>query len=144
MFSALLINGVPVECINQAAITYRVPAVLIVSVLLTEGGKPGSMIANKNGTFDYGPMQINTLWLDKVKPYGFSEHDIRYDPCINVWVGTWILGQRIADATDVWYGVGSYNSYSLPQNYRYKNKVSGVYARLHRYLSMPTKAEVAK
>jgi len=137
MVSALLINGVPVECINQAAVTYHVPAVLIVSVLLTEGGKVGSMTSNTNGTFDYGPMQINTVWLDKIKPYGFSEHSIQYDPCVNVWVGTWILSQRIADATDVWYGVGSYNSYSLPQNYRYKHKVSNVYARLHRYLALP-------
>jgi len=141
MISALLINGVPVECINQAAITYRVPAVLIVSVLLTEGGKIGSMTPNKNGTFDYGPMQINTVWLDKVKPYGFTEHDIQYNPCVNVWIGAWILGQRIADATDVWYGIGSYNSYSLPQNYRYKNKVSDIYSRLHRYLDAPTKEQ---
>jgi len=137
MASALLINGVPVECINQAAISYHVPAVLIVSVLLTEGGRIGSMTPNTNGTFDYGPMQINTVWLSKIKPYGISEHDIQYDPCVNVGVGAWILGQRIADSPDVWYGIGSYNSYSLSQNSHYKHKVSNVYERLHRYLSSP-------
>lgn len=143
MVSALLIHGVPIECINKAAITYRVPAQLIVSVLLTEGGKVGSMTPNQNGTFDYGPMQINTVWLDKIKPYGFTEHAIQYDPCVNVWVGTWILGQRIASTTDLWYGVGSYNSYSLPQNYHYKNKVSGIYSLLHRYLATSGKSQTA-
>ncbi|MDF2867743.1 MAG: trbN, partial [Gammaproteobacteria bacterium] len=90
---ALLINDVPIECINQAAISYYVPAALIISVLRTEGGRNGMAKSNKNGTFDYGPMQINTLWLDKIKSFGYTAHDLQFNPCKNVEVGTWILSQ---------------------------------------------------
>lgn len=137
MLSALLVNGVPIECINHAAIAYHVPATLITSILLTEGGKVGSATPNKNGSYDYGPMQINTIWLNKLHEFGITQDDIQYNPCINVWVGTWILSQRIADATNLSYGVGSYNSYSPPQNYRYRTKVSGVYNNLNYLLSIP-------
>lgn len=141
--SALIIHDVPIECINKAAITYHVPATLIVSVLLTENGRAGSATWNTNGTYDYGPMQINTIWLNKIKPYGITKDDIQYNACTNVWVGTWILSQRIADSNNLSYGVGSYNSYSLPQNYRYSNKVSTKYQQLQRYLSSPLPKEVA-
>lgn len=141
MPSALIINDVPIECINQAAVAYHVPAMLIISVLLTEQGRKGSATANTNGTFDYGPMQINTIWLNKLRPYGYTKEDIQYNPCANVWVGTWILSQRIADADitgyGIGYGVGSYNSYTPNKNYRYKSKVSSAYNLLIRYLSTP-------
>lgn len=143
MPSALIINDVPVECINEAAIAYHIPATLIVSVLMTENGKAGTAKLNKNGSYDYGPMQINTIWLDKIRPYGFTKEDIQFNPCANVWVGTWILSQRIADSTDLTYGVGSYNSYSPTQNFRYSSKVSTNYQMLQHYLSDPLPSEVA-
>lgn len=137
MPSALIINGVPIECINLAAITYHIPATLIVSVLGTEGGKVGSAIANRNGTFDYGPMQINSIWLEKLKAYGITKEQLQYDPCINVYVGAWILSTRIADSKEFWQGVASYHSYCLPENLRYRTKVSGVYKLLTDYLQQP-------
>lgn len=64
MISALLIHGIPIECINRAAITYVVPAKVILSVLATENGKVGTARPNKNGSYDLGPMQINSGWLN--------------------------------------------------------------------------------
>ncbi len=65
MISALQVHDVPIECINQAAITYHVPATLILSVLAIENGTAGLASLNKNGTIDYGPMQINSIWCIK-------------------------------------------------------------------------------
>ena len=135
MISALEIHGVPIECINQAAITYHVPAALIISVLGVENGKVGMASANKNGTFDYGPMQINTIWLDKIKPYGYTREMIQYNPCSNVMVGTWILSVNIATSKNLWQGIGGYHSYTPHLNRSYSNKVSGVYRLLAAYLS---------
>lgn len=135
--SALVIHDVPIECIQHASAMYHVPVTLITSVLLTEGGRVGLAKENTNGSFDYGPMQINTIWLSKLKQYGITRGDIQYNPCVNVQVGTWILSQRIADSHELGYGVGSYNSYSLPQNYRYRTKVSGIYNTLTYFLSLP-------
>lgn len=129
MPSALIIHGVPIECINQAAITYLVPAKIIISVLAAEGGRPGMAKPNKNGTFDYGPMQINTIWLPKVAVYGYTKAQIQYDPCVNVMVGTWILSNKIAsilehsNGGDYWRGVAGYHSLTPDLNARYQGKI---------------------
>ncbi len=135
MISALEIHGVPIECINQAAIAYHVPATLILSVLAIEGGAVGLASANKNGTVDYGPMQINSIWLSKIRLYGYTSHQLQYDPCVNVKVGAWILSQNIANASTAWRGVGSYHSHTAILNQHYQTKVSEVYQLLANYLS---------
>lgn len=135
MVSALEIHGVPIECINHAAITYNVPAALIISVLAVESGEVGMASPNKNGTYDYGPMQINTIWLERIRPYGYTREKIQFDPCANVMVGTWILSMNIADASDLWRGVGGYHSYTPHLNHAYGYKVSGFYKKLADYLS---------
>jgi hypothetical protein len=140
MISALLVHGVPIECINQAAVTYHVPAALIISILGVEGGTVGMAKPNANGTDDYGPMQINTIWLDKIKPYGYTREQIQYDACANVMVGTWILGRNIADSPDLWRGIGGYHSYTAPLNRDYQYKVWNYYELLARYLSHPAKS----
>jgi hypothetical protein len=144
MISALEIHGVPIECINQAAITYHVPATLILSVLAVENGRTGSALANQNGTFDYGPMQINSIWLSKIRQYGYTQHQLQYDPCVNVNVGTWILSQHIAnDASSLWRGVGDYHSHTAIFNHNYQIKVSEVYRLLANYLSHPSKSTLS-
>jgi soluble lytic murein transglycosylase-like protein len=123
MISALLIHGVPIECINRAAITYMVPAKVIISVLETENGKNGQAKLNKNGTFDYGVMQINSIWLKSIEPYGYNMKAIRYNPCANVAVGAWILSQRIAHSENLWEGIGGYHSYTPALNANYQAKI---------------------
>lgn len=138
MISALLVQGVPIECINRAAITYHVPAALIISILGVEGGTVGMAKRNTNGTYDYGPMQINTIWVDRIRPYGYTREQIQYDPCANVMVGAWILGTNIADNTgDFWRGVAGYHSYTVPLNQAYQYKVWNIYEMLSRYLAAP-------
>lgn len=134
MLSALLIHGVPVECINRAAITYYVPAKVIVSVLETEGGKPGLAKLNKNGSVDYGPMQINSTWVKRIAPFGYTVEQLQYDPCVNVMVGTWILSREIADEQNYWQGIGNYNSHTPIFNQSYQQKVFIRYAALQRKL----------
>lgn len=119
----LIIHDVPIECINHAAITYHVPATVIISILKTEGGKNGVASPNKDGTYDYGPMQINSRWLPKIARYGITKKDLQYDPCINVAVGTWILVLSIAEGKDVWHGIGIYHSHTDSLNQKYRQKV---------------------
>lgn len=123
MVSHLFIQGVPVECINQAAITYFVPAKIIISVLKTEGGRPGLVKENNNGTSDFGPMQINTTWLSKVARYGVSAQQLKTNACVNVMVGTWILSQAIAKAPSYWRGIGNYHSHTWALNQSYQHHV---------------------
>lgn len=138
LVSQLLIHDVPVECINQAAISYQVPAKTIISVLNTEGGKQGLEHKNDNGSIDYGSMQINSLWLPTLERYGISVEELRDDPCTNVEVGTWILSQAIADGVmndkDYWEGVAGYNSKTPKVNQQYQKLVLKKYQQLEQIL----------
>lgn len=138
MDSALVINDVPIECINKSAIQYHVPAMLIISVLRMENGHVGDAIPNKNGTFDYGPMQINSIWLKEIKRYGYTRETIQYDPCANVAVGAWLLSRAIADDKTLWKGVGNYHSHTDDKNMLYRSKVQKIYTLLTDYLRDPT------
>lgn len=138
--NALEVHGVPVECINQAAVAYHIPATLILSVLAVEGGRAGSASPNKNGTFDYGPMQINSIWVPQIQVYGYTKQQLQYNACVNVMVGAWILSQDIANASTAWRGVGSYHSHTSTLNYRYQTQVSEVYQLLSQYLSSSIKS----
>jgi hypothetical protein len=135
--STLLINDVPVECINKAAIQYHIPATLIISVLRMENGHVGDAMVNKNGTIDYGPMQINSIWLREIQKYGYTRETIQYDPCANVAVGAWLLSRAIADDKTLWKGVGNYHSHTCSKNIAYRTKVQKIYTLLVQYLNNP-------
>jgi len=126
----VMINDVPVDCINHAAIIYHVPATIILAVMRKENGKNGDANINRNGTVDYGVMQINSLWLPKIAAYGYTKEDIQYSACRNVFVGTWILAQSISEGQDIWQGVGNYHSHTLVFNNSYKKSISVTYIKL--------------
>jgi Transglycosylase SLT domain len=139
MISNLYINDVPIECVNHAAVVYHVPATVLISVLKVENGRAGLAKRNSNGTYDYGPMQINSIWLDSLKKYGYSRELVQNDPCTNMWVGSWILSTRIAaQSNDLWRGIANYHSYTEAENIAYQYKVWGVYLNLMKTLSGPT------
>jgi hypothetical protein len=131
----LIINDVPIECINKAAVEYHVPATLIISVLKAENGRVGTASLNKNGTYDYGPMQINTVWLREIEKYGFTREAIQYNPCANVAVGAWILSREIANGQTLWQGVGNYHSHTLDKNVRYSHKIAKTYQKINNILA---------
>lgn len=114
---------VPLHCINEAAMKYHVSAKLIMSVLVTERGKVGQIVRNKNGTYDIGPAQINSSWLPELKKYNITQSDIQYNACINVTVAAWILSKKIAQGDGFLEGVGDYNSHTYSFNKSYIEKV---------------------
>lgn len=126
----VMINEVPVTCINKAAITYHVPVPIILSVIKKEGGHNGQAVKNKNGTYDFGVMQINSSWLTRIAIYHYTREDIQYDACKNVMVGTWILGRNIAAGKDLWRGVGNYHSHTPRFNHKYQIDIRASYDRM--------------
>lgn len=124
------INDIPISCINRAAVEFHVPATLIVSVLSIERGATGTISRNKNGTYDMGPMQINSSWLPTLKKYSYSANDIIYDACKNVYVGAWILANNISKSNELWKGVGNYHSHQSSLNYNYSIKAKNIFFKL--------------
>lgn len=117
-----LVN-INIDCINRAAVVYHVPATVILSVIKKEGGRNGDANKNRNGTVDYGVMQINSIWLPKLAAYGYTQNDIQYNACKNVGVGTWILSQSIASNKSVWIGIGNYHSKTPVFNKKYRASI---------------------
>lgn len=130
----IIINDVPVECINHAAIVYHVPAKLILSIMNAEGGRNGMANRNKNGSIDYGVMQVNSSWLDKIGTYGFSAKDLQFNACKNVEVGSWIISQSLANGDTAWIGIGNYHSHTEKFNQRYSTTIKRNLARINNYL----------
>lgn len=97
-------------CFEQAADYYQVPVVLLRAIARHESDmKPDLTHRNKDGTLDIGLMQVNEWWLPKIKTLGIERQDL-FDPCVNTYVGAWILAQNLRRTSDVWLAVGAYNA----------------------------------
>ena len=53
-------------CMMLAAQTYSVPPAILVGIYKAEGGQVGQEVRNTNGSYDLGPMQINTVWMPEL------------------------------------------------------------------------------
>lgn len=122
----MIFHGVPLECINYAAQTFHVPAVIIVAVMKIENGWNGAAIKNKNGSHDLGVMQVNSGWLSRLGKHGITRQDLQFNPCVNVHAATWILARGLARA-EGWKGVGNYHSATPIHNMKYRRKVKFAY-----------------
>lgn len=116
-------------CVDQISATYQVPVNLIAAIRLQERGCPGQKVGpNKNGTWDLGPMGINSWWFEEhsrsLTKHGISAESVLNDFCQNLAVGTWILrvnydsyGQNWADA------ISAFNKGKPDRKAQYLDKV---------------------
>lgn len=112
-------------CVVQAAVDYSLPLRGLIAVWLTEGGKVGTESKNKNGTIDYGPMQINTVWARRLQAdFGVTQQMITNDFCWSIRAGAYILRYEINQADGrFWDGVGHYHSRTPKYKVRYIKRV---------------------
>ena len=109
-------------CFNRAAFKYGLPVSLLKAVAYTESGfNPSAVDYDNNGTYDYGVMQINTVWYKQLKPYWNN----LADPCYNVMVGSWILFRCVKRFGGIKKGLACYNSGSpdVKNDKKYVDKV---------------------
>lgn len=113
-------------CVDMASQHYNIRRDILSAVLAVEGGSPGMKKRNKNGSYDMGPMQINSTWLPELQRHGISEYDVTNDYCTNVLIGAWILkgelrrgGAPQMNTAEFWQAVGRYNSHTPYFNARY-------------------------
>lgn len=99
------------ECFDQAAVTYNVDSNLLKAIAKVESNfNSKALNINKNGTKDYGLMQINSWWLNKLEGFGITKKDLKEDPCINIHVGAWVLAENFNSHGVNWNSVGAYNA----------------------------------
>ncbi|APZ44559.1 lytic transglycosylase domain-containing protein [Acidihalobacter ferrooxydans] len=108
-------------CLMRAAHAYHLSPWAIIGIMKAEGGKPGQIVRDANGTFDMGPMQINSLWLPRLASQGITAQELASNGCLNVKVGAAILRLNINQAGgNLVKGIGWYHSRipTLAQQYR--------------------------
>lgn len=119
-------------CVVEAAERYDVPELLIYSILDQEsrrgtfpGGRVGDTKLEGNGTTAFGPMQVTSVWLPELSRYGISANDLRWDLCVNIGVGTWILRTYYETHAQDWSkAIMSYNAgFKLKNGWSYARDV---------------------
>ena len=123
-----MLNHIFAACLMAAAQTYSLPPQVLVGILHVEGGKVGQQVRNTNGTYDLGPMQINTLWTKELaSEWGVTREAakrlIRDDACTNVNVAAWILRRNLNETRSLSKAIAWYNSRTPRIGYKYKKKV---------------------
>ncbi len=115
-------------CMMLASQNYNVPPALLVGIYKAEGGKVGQQVENTNGSYDLGPMQINTIWLPELsKEWGVSKETahkmVRDDACTNVNVAAWILRGHIDETQNLAQALQHYHSRTPKHGIKYKKRV---------------------
>lgn len=132
----MALNTVIATCLMLAAQNYNVPPAVILGIMHVEGGKVGQAVGpNKNGSYDLGPMQINTLWVPKLAQHWRVNPQVAYkmikdDACINVNVSAWILRQRLNESGNLTLAIAHYHSKTPKHGYVYARKVITAMRRL--------------
>jgi hypothetical protein len=126
------VQPVTPKCIVEEANRQSLELVKVLAVMKTEGGHVGEYSHNSNGSYDIGPMQVNSVHLPELsKIYGIPPSDVSrllaYHGCFNVAVGAWLLRKRTNEAAgSFWYGIGRYHSAAKADSNKYILRVHRV------------------
>lgn len=125
-----------VRCSIAAAERFEIPAAIILAVAEMEGGRPGQWVKNKNGSYDVGPMQLNTRYLVHLKEeYGVTPEDVAAEGCYSYEVAAWRLRRHLTrDTGDVWTRVANYHSRTPRHNAKYQRRLIGKVEKWERWL----------
>ncbi|MBL8481120.1 MAG: lytic transglycosylase domain-containing protein [Rhodocyclaceae bacterium] len=106
-------TGTP--CWEAAARRYAVPASLLRAIAQVESSFDARAVrapyaaGNRDGSCDFGMVQINSSWLPRLARAGIGRDDL-FDSCTNIQVGAWILSSLISQYGLTWEAVGAYNA----------------------------------
>jgi soluble lytic murein transglycosylase-like protein len=108
---------------------YNLPPRVLPSIHAVEGGRPGTISDNRDGSQDLGVMQINTLWIHPLalytlKPDGAVRARLINDPCYNIAAAGAILRTYLLeDHGNLMQAIGDYHSHSRALNFSYRSEV---------------------
>jgi len=123
-------------CMAFVSAFYHLPPRVLPSVQATEGGRPGMVMQNTNGTADLGVMQINTLWIAPLSretglPESTVRHRLIHDPCFNIaTAGAILRGHMNATNGDLMRAIGNYHSRTPGLHEAYRQRVLAAARRL--------------
>ena len=123
-------------CMVAAASFYHLPPRVLPSIQVVEGGRPGIVSRNTDGSADLGVMQVNTLWVPQFATItGMTAEAVRtrlvVDPCFNIAAAGAIMRVYLNEAGgDLLRAVGYYHSHTPERASEYQARVLGAATRL--------------
>lgn len=110
-----------ISCSIGAAVKYEIPANIMLAIAEKEGGKPGQVVRNSNGTVDIGVMQVNTVYLKELQRYGIDAVDVAAPGCYPYELAAWRIRNHIKnDPGDIWTRASNYHSRTPKYNQIYR------------------------
>jgi hypothetical protein len=112
-----------------AAAFYHLPPRVLPSIQAVEGGRPGLIHPNANGSADLGLMQVNTIWVGPLARYTrMSQPAVTQrlidDPCFNIAASAAIMRLYLTEANnDLMVAIGYYHSHTPYFGSIYRQKV---------------------
>ena len=129
LVAALQAHPAEAFCFEEAGAMYGVSPVLLWAIAKVESNfDPTAINHNKNGSYDYGVMQINSSWY---KTLGAERWDKLSDACMNVKIGAWVLSHCMKEKGYSWDGVGCYNARSPEKSRAYAEKVQKIVKKIY-------------
>lgn len=105
----LFADGANANCWVDAGERYAIDPWLLIAISKTESQfNPHSLNKNKNGSWDYGLMQINSSHMKTLEQMGIGVNELA-EPCQQIMVGAWLLAKNIKKYGNTWNAVGAYN-----------------------------------
>ncbi len=120
------------ECVLDAARVSGMPAAALFAILATEGGKTGEALSNKNGTWDMGPFQVNTVHLKDLAAMGITPDAVLRDGRVNALVAAWLLKKEYQRTGSLWQAIGAYHSRTPHRRDAYIRRVKSNLEHLRR------------
>ena len=98
------------DCVLDAAHISGMPVAALFAILATEGGNTGEALSNRNGTWDIGPFQVNTIHLNDLAAMGISPDAVLRDGRVNAYAAAWLLRKEYQRTGSLWQAIGAYHS----------------------------------
>lgn len=128
------------ECLTYVAQAYDVHPDVLLAILMVEGGTVGqNSRKNKNGTYDIGLFQINSMHRETLYQMGISEDELRNDGCLNAAVAAWHLRRTltdevlagVTDSESYLQAIARYHSATPKYNEIYADRLRSAFGRLY-------------
>ena len=111
-------------CFAVVARHFGFPPLVLPAIWANEGGAPGQIVPDSNGTADYGPLQINSVWLPVLQPLGITGRRLADNGCLNVAVAGGILAtERLRADGNLWRAIGWYHSTTPSLAHAYRDQL---------------------
>ena len=115
--AVLLPSVLQAFCFEDAGKQYGVDDSLLETIAVVESNmNPKAFHRNRNGSFDMGLMQINSVWIETL---GLDREELMSNPCYNVMAGAQILKRCVDQYGLNWNAVGCYNATNLQKRINY-------------------------